>query len=536
VAAMFIYWTAVGIVVFLATGMNAGHFVYPLDDTYIHMSIAKNMATQGIWGVTSHEFSSSTSSPLWTFLLAVTYLLFGLKVTLPLILALICGTVLIGATYVYLAKYIQSPGRIFLTLLILIFVTPLPTLTFTGMEHVLHILVVTVFLFLAIPFLSAKGKPTLKEAGWLLSVAPILVVTRYESLFLAFVVCAVLFFQRKILLSLLLGVVSLLPAFIYGAWSVANGWLWLPNSVLLKGHRPQLTLTFGGIWNQFGGAAFEVINANPPILVLAIFSLLVVLRYALRNNREQSDIQWAHVVFLGCLLLHMQFAGMGGFFRYDAYVIFIGLVLAAIAVNDLLPESWLDVLKEKGVVAAGALTLFALMMGLPFYNRGLQSLEITPWASNNIYEQQYQMASFLQHYYPESTVAANDIGAITYYTDIRLVDLMGLGTMESAKLRLNRAFTPQNAEALTQKRGVTLALVYDTWFTAYNGRFILPATWVKLGEWRIVHNVVCGGDTVSIYATTAEGVGPLKENLQKFALRMPRDVQQAGPYLERPKP
>ncbi|EDY21516.1 hypothetical protein CfE428DRAFT_0761 [Chthoniobacter flavus Ellin428] len=534
VTSLFIYWAAVAILVFLATGMNGGHFVYPLDDTYIHMSIAKSTATSGIWGVTPYAFTSSTSSPFWTFLLAVTYLVFGIHDSAALILALICGSLLIGAIYVTLARYLKSPGRIFLSLLILIFVTPLPSLTFTGMEHVLHILLFTVFLFLAIPLLLARNKPTFKEAQSTLIVAPFLVVTRYESLFLAFVICAILFFQRKILLSVILGAVSLFPAVIYGAWSAANGWYWLPNSVLLKGHRPHLSLSVSSILNQFGGGALDVIEANPHILLLVIFSLLVILRYPPRENRGQNDIRWAHIVFLGCVLLHMQFAGMGWFFRYDAYLVFMGLALVAISVNELLPESWIGILKEKGLLAAGVLTLFVVVVGIPFYNRASVALEITPWASKNIYEQQYQMASFLRRYYPDGRVAANDIGAITYFTNIRLVDLVGLGTMETAKWRLNQSLTTQRVDLLTQRRGVSLALVYDSWFTAPNGRSSLPPSWVKVAEWKITHNVVCGGDTVSIFATSAQGVEALKGNLRKFASEMPSDVQQAGPYLQAP--
>jgi len=535
VASLFIYWVAVAILVFLATGMNGGHFVYPLDDTYIHMAIARSTATSGIWGVTPYAFTSSTSSPFWTFLLAVTYLIFGIHDSAALILALICGSLLIGAIYVTLAKYIQSPGRIFLSLLILIFVAPLPSLTFTGMEHVLHILLFTVFLFLAIPLLSARSKPTFQEARSILLVVPLLVVTRYESLFLAFVVCAILFFQRKILLSLVLGAASLLPAAIYGAWSAANGWYWLPNSVLLKGHRPHLSLSVSSILNQFGGGALDVIEANPHILLLVIFSLLMIFRYSLRKDGGPGDLRWAHIVFLGCVLLHMQFAGMGWFFRYDAYLVFMGLALAVISVSELLPESGIGILKEKGLVSAGVLTLLAVVAGIPFYNRASVALEITPWASKNIYDQQYQMASFLQRYYPDSRVAANDIGAITYFTNIRLVDLVGLGTMETAKWRLNQTLTTQRVELLTQRRGVSLALVYDSWFTAPNGRSTLPPAWVKVAEWKITHNVVCGGDTVSIYAASAQGVEPLKESLRKFAPEMPSDVQQAGPYLEAPK-
>lgn len=530
VASLFVYWAAVAIMVSLGVKMNGGHFIYPFDDTYIHMAIAKSAATHGVWGVTPYEFASATSSPVWTFLLTATYFIFGVHDAAPLILALICGTLLIGATHVCLAKHIKSPVRIFLTIVILILATPLPILTFSGMEHVLHILLFTVFLFFALPFLSAKSNPTLREAGPLLAVSLFLIVTRYESLFLVFLVCLIFLLQRKVSLALILGTVSLLPMLLYGAWSWSHGWHWLPNSVLMKGNKPQLSLTLSGIWNQLGGGAMDVIQANPYMLVLLIFSLLVIQRYSLRENREQNDIQWAHIVFVGCLLFHMQFARTAWYFRYEAYLVFIGLAIAAIAVNNLLPQSWIGIWKEKGASAAVALTLFAVVMGLPFYNRAMAAIEMGPWASNNIYEQQYQMARFLQRHYPDSTIAANDIGAITYFTDIRLVDLMGLATLRIADWRMEQSLNPQKIEALARVRGVSVALVYDNWFRAANGRTLLPATWVMVGQWRITHNVACGGDTVSIYATGAQGVEQLKESLRKFAPELPKDVEQAGIY------
>ena len=40
-----------------------GTFMYPLDDTFIHMALAKNLAFYGNWGMNRYAFASASSSP-----------------------------------------------------------------------------------------------------------------------------------------------------------------------------------------------------------------------------------------------------------------------------------------------------------------------------------------------------------------------------------------------------------------------------------------------------------------------------------------
>ena len=61
-----------------------GHFVYPLDDTYIAMAMAKNFAAHAVWGVTPYEFTSAASTPLYVLLLAAGNGITGRLVWLPL--------------------------------------------------------------------------------------------------------------------------------------------------------------------------------------------------------------------------------------------------------------------------------------------------------------------------------------------------------------------------------------------------------------------------------------------------------------------
>ena len=86
---LIVYWLLTYILLIAAMNNTHGHFGYPLDDTYIHMAIAKHFVNDGSWGVVQNVFSSSTSSPLWTLLIAITYKIFGVNDWTPFLSSLL---------------------------------------------------------------------------------------------------------------------------------------------------------------------------------------------------------------------------------------------------------------------------------------------------------------------------------------------------------------------------------------------------------------------------------------------------------------
>ncbi|MCX6647608.1 MAG: hypothetical protein NTY09_14795, partial [bacterium] len=131
-----------------------GNFCYPLDDTWIHLAIANHFAASGIWGVTPYEFSSSSSSLLWALILSLTFKLFGNVATIPLMLNVVISFILLFFVNRILAEYRVNTISILLTQLAVIYFTPLVTLIFTGMEHVLQTLITLIFLTYSVRVLS----------------------------------------------------------------------------------------------------------------------------------------------------------------------------------------------------------------------------------------------------------------------------------------------------------------------------------------------------------------------------------------------
>src|SRR5215216_6814912 len=48
---------------------------FPLDDTWIHLTYARNLAEYGEWAFRLGERSAGSTAPLWTFLLGIGFLL-----------------------------------------------------------------------------------------------------------------------------------------------------------------------------------------------------------------------------------------------------------------------------------------------------------------------------------------------------------------------------------------------------------------------------------------------------------------------------
>lgn len=523
-----IYWAIVAVLFLLSIRRNDGHLVYALDDAYIHMAIAKNYALHGVWGVTRYEFTSSTSSPLWTFLLFLLFSRFGVNEIYPLVLNVVFGTLVLLASYSIVHEYVVSGLRVFVLLLAVLFVTPLASLTFVGMEHTMHGLLTLCFAHFCSRMLTSSHRRNWVGLALPFVLAPFLTTARYEGMFLVVIVCILCVLCGRFLWAVLLSGIGFLPVIAYGLWTLSKGWFFLPTSVVLKGNIPALSVK-GILKLVLGYAALENITENPRIFALVVSSLLVFLVYS-KKARLLDATKLMIAIFVGTTVLHMQFARVGHFFRYEAYLILLGVVVVGIAAGRLLPDRFtLRINREllPGYAAAGLLAVVAVS---PFGFVSLNALRCTPQATHNIYQQQYQMGLFLSRYYQGNSVVANDIGALTYLADVRLIDLLGLGTIETAQLISRGNYGSQGVLDLVKRHDARVAIAYEHCVRQMGA---VPPQWQKVGEWVIPNNVVCGDDAVLFFSLIPCETEHLRENLKAFFAYLPDGVLQYGEHSRR---
>lgn len=529
-------WIATGILQYLAAARTEGHLIYTLDDSYIHMAMAKNIAQHGVYGVTQYEFSSTSSSPVWTIILALSYAIVGVRDSIPFVLDLVISSVVLVIAYVLLERSVRRRSVVMFALLAIVFFTPLPLLISTGMEHPLHIVLAILFLSLSATSMLDES-PGMKTSTLLtiFVVCAVLVMTRFESYALVAVVSILFVLRGRWKTAAGVVLASVLPLIIYQAISVAHGWHWLPNSILLRANL-QETKLFDSLesflvipWMSQGSGKFytvgwDALQRTPYLLVLIGTPFVVLVASMMRTREFWKYNHMMLVALIAVAVAQMLFGRVGHLFRYEAHLIALAVFALTFSVEDLFDTLMLWMSKSRIHAAAGSVVvLIAIQWTIPLFTRSFLALPVLPRASQNIYQQQYQMGLFLQRYYGGKTIAANDIGAICYLADIRLVDLAGLATWDIYQLKKTHQLTPDRLQRLCDGKGVSIAVAYEIWLNL-GGMSESRRRWKLLGRWTIPENIMCGSDVVSFLSVKSSEERRLQENLRNFSKELPRGV------------
>lgn len=520
---------------------NGGELVYGLDDAYIHMAIAKNWAEHGVWGVTPQEFTSSSSSLLWTLLLGLFYKAFGVFSLLPWILNVVFTCLALALADRILRDPIPAPMYRFFALVAFLLLTPFMPLITSGMEHTLQIFVMLGFSWCAVKALANDNPaPGAGSAPLMFLLALFVAFVRYDGAFLALVVCFMLFFRRRWFQAVAVGLLVLVPVVVYGWISVRHGWYFFPNSILLKsGLMSSAPGDFFVTAFSREGFFYWILFKNPHLFFLVVLALLL---YALRaaDHPVWEERQTFLLLFVFASILHTQFADTGWFYRYEAYLMAIGLVANAAALGDFGPLLKNATLEEPRTLARG-LSIFgvALILIIPSFDRGLVAWTQAPQAMNDRYIEHVIPAKFVQRYYADDVVMVNDIGAPCFFSDARVLDLYGLGSIEPARFRgESNGYAKDDVERWAEEEGVKIAIIQMGW-GIISGR--IPENWVHVATWEIPRNVVFGDKEVGWFATSDAEAERLNAALGEFAPEVPDSVVQTGPYMgdegpEPPKP
>lgn len=489
---------------------NEGKFIYTLDDPYIHLTLAGQIA-RGNYGINPGESAAPSSSILWPFLLvpfAWTPFFDLVPIAYNLIIAL-------ATIYVYTqiasALISDEPGApsspanalkvAFITSL-LIPTTNLVGLAFTGMEHSLQVFLCAVIVLGMIQVLRGEATP-----AWLVAALIAAPWVRYEDLAVTLPALAVLVLCRRWKPALLAlgGTAATLGAF--SLFLFAHGLGWLPTSVIAKAgfaaYRPNHSI-LGHIRHNFTMRQARVLVG----LMLALILLAVARPHAPRMERAMGLLAAAGG------LAHLAAGQFGWMDRYEVYILATTLLWVLYLGRHLL--NWL--FHHLGVVVPLALLLGgSVLVGKPYYTR----LTRIPDASANIYEQQYQMHRFAVDYL-KAPVAVNDLGWVAYRNPYYVLDLWGLASPQALQARTRS--TPDQVDwmdRMVSQYHVRLVMIYALpgWLPNQ------PTRWTPVAQLHLGHPLVsAGGDTVTFFVPEPQDVESVRALLRDFALTLPPGV------------
>lgn len=474
----------------VAISKGTGGIDYPLDDVYIHLAMADQIAAGG-YGVNDGEYASAASSPLYPVLLAP-FSGTELQRLLPLIwnaLALVAASAMVGAA-------IARAGAGWLGKVIA-FVAPVSlgavTTAYTGMENMLHGAVSLMVVWGLWRVALGEGIGWVLVAGVLL--APAL---RLEGLALALAASGGVFLLGSRLAGFGLAMLALLPVLFFSGFLLSLGLEPLPNSVIAK-----LADAPGGdgsllsrVWTRF--------SVNVAVLpggrLLAAIALMLVLA-ALRARRiDRRLVIFASAIALA-LAAHLALGTIGWMDRYENYAVISGFAALALMLPAFDPP-WRIVIPSV-IVALGALTYVPrLAVG---YSGNVRAMQL----------QQKEMARFAKQF-AQVNVAVNDLGHVAWRNPNHVLDLFGLASETALKARLaddGNAWVPP----LIAEKDVHLVMIYDTWL----GELVQP-DWERLGELRLRGPAAfIGGLEVAFYATPRADADALRTQLAEWAVDLP---------------
>lgn len=410
-----------------------GELCFPLDDAWIHLAIARNLVEHGTWGLVPGVPGGSTTSPLWTALI-VPWQAAGRGPEGALGMGLLSGALLLAAADRALRVEGLAASPRLATLIALVLLVPVPAMALLGMEHLLHAALALGLLSQAVQGRSA------------LPLAALLPLARPEGLF-AVAVAAVLLRHRPVIALGTLGA-GLVPVGLYGAWSVAQGWFWLPAPALLKSSLAQADTA---PWAQ----TLANLRAAPALALAA----LVLLALGRRSPRVS-------LAAAACVALQLTLARVGWLSRYEAWTVALAVVAAGAA--------W-----PRLGRAARALPLALSLLLAP---RAWRATAEQPDRAAMTWRMHVQLGRFLSTLPPGTAVGGTEAGAPVYLSSVHLVDLAGLGHAEVARQRLAGTFDAAAVGAVLDAEGADLVTVFG-WFDGPPHGPGMPPGWTLVARW-----------------------------------------------------
>ena len=491
---IFVFILACLTMILMILVQNDGHFVYVLDDPYIHLALAKNI-WHGHYGLNPAEYAAPSSSILWPVLLApfaalpfgdLAPLLINVLVTIPTIL-------LLHHLVTRALETMPEPARAHWAtaiVTVLLLALNLIGVAFTGMEHSTQILVSLLVVAGVI-----HERKTAHAPWWLVAALVVAPLLRYECLALSGIVLLYLLWRRHMIAVASASTLLLLTVGGFSLFLMQLGLGALPTSVIAKTVKgPGDTLL-----DLVGRNVVSTATQSQGMFLLAGLILLLVSR-----NVQYRSVKLCVAVTTLC------FVALGTINAYPRYELFC-MAMLTVALLLCYQQFITRILRKPLQLAMIPVIALLFLLG----GKNLLATSVIALASNNVYAQHAQMGRFVADFYHQP-VAANDIGLVSFRGGQPVLDLWGLGSQEALSLRRSAIPPAQWLDRLTKTHHVKLIMLYQKWFPS------VPAQWVALGDLQLdTVDITPSSPRVRFYAVDQASYREILPLLHAFAPTLP---------------
>jgi hypothetical protein len=503
------YGLLLAVVVVATLVRNDGTFTYAIDDPLIHLTIARNLARAGTFGVVPGAYESASSAPLWNLLLAPVLAVVADAWWLPLVANVLAALWLlwIVSDLPALARLGRRRRGVAAAALAAVALGLVP-LTMTGMEHTLHMALVAAFLVV----LARRGseREGRRDLLWLVLLLATGTLLRFETGFVAVAAAIVLLVERPLpqrarggrpwFTSAVLVAAAAVPALGFAAVNLAFGQYALPSSVVAKadvgrGRLPSPSVVLG-----------RVTEDRVLLLLLAVsVAVLALAWWGPGTTTVRRRATRALTTALLAAALHLVFADVGWFERYEAYLIGGMLVGLAIVAPELRGwPSW-----RRWTIPA---LCVVCLLRVPLF-------VMTPLATTNTYSIQYQLGQLFEESYGGRGVALNDLGYVSWFHHGPVVDIIGLGSFEALQAKRDRDLDADRFAELADAADAEILAIYELYAS------LVPEGWSEAGRWCVTQPlIVLVRECVVFYAPDGDALARARSALAGYAPRLPDDT------------
>lgn len=514
----------------------SGDFGFPLDDSWIHLQFARNLAAGEGMAYNPGELVTGSTAPLWTAVLALLFVLPGDVVLWTKALGVVCYLASIHATFRLARELDVSRPLAMLAAFLTLATGRLVWSALSGMEVLLFVLLSLWGVILHLRERRDSARPPLS-----LAVLGVAVLARPEgALLLVLAVADRLLGRllppfplaapsasfssseapsppeapsrprvswvslgRSLAVGLVCAGLALAAPLLFYRWA---GGSWLPTTFSVKGSGLIRWLPEPLYLRQIWGIFFL---AQPWMTLVAPAGALVLVE-RLRGPRDRGLLPalWLFGLPLAYSLMSPLGPGLiaGNFGRYYFPLIPVVVVLGVLGIERvtaaLAPARWTLPLGGDRHRQIPVLALLALLLAWPTVATLLR--QAPGYAKNvaDVQDSNVRFARFLAHRLPpEALLAVNDIGAFKYFLPNPVLDVVGIASPEAQSFQARRlaegaSFYEAVVEYLEQHRPDYVA-IFPSWLSPitrdprFEPVYVLP----------IPDNRTMGGDEIVLFKT-----------------------------------